>query len=748
MESNAKMYRVLRSVALVGMAVALSNAAGAQYVTLQGALQGSNGTPLPNAVIDFTPTQNFYVPGTNTTVPVDNIYGNGAPTNPCLISGQLYTNTATSPPAVSECIFGTGIQIVEASGVASLNTLTGALSLTSSDSSVTITPSGSTINLQATGGASGVQYNPSTTTYYIVGDSIAGVGSSCIETSLPSDTATITAGTISGTTATFTATNTYSSGCVVTLSGFTGSYTALNGQIVTISATGLSGSQFEATVAGVSAGATGAGQAQATYNLTGQLSREPYIHGHGTVVNDATSSQTIAQMLTAYPTTAHLSSPAVTGKPGFLIIFTGTQDLYNGTSLSTMESGMQAYWAAARADNWTGIIQTTTVGYSASGMGAAPESQWAAYNSWLMAQGPTNANVTAGEYWDRIVPMDKWMPNAFDANYFQQSGATYHLTDMGAKVAADALNLAFSAQGSNQGSYPYCLSVFSCPNLTESNTFTSGPEIIGGAGPASGWEYDVTGGHTIGLSGYLSNLVYLYVDGQPDLELIPGSGLGVQIPSTGVYGFLSGTWVAGSLDTALSRDSAGVIDVGTGAQGNTGGSMKMTNLTVLGTCTGCGSGSTGLSGMTAGQVPIAATATTVTSSHALAGSGAGITTGPITSTNLDCAEFSGTGGQIADSGAPCGSTGISNATFTVGTTAITANTCTSASTVAMTGVAPTSVFMISPASDVSAVAGWGSTGGLVIDAWPTANTLNYKVCNQTAASITPGASVTFNVGAR
>jgi hypothetical protein len=37
---------------------------------------------------------------------------------------------------------------------------------------------------------------------------------------------------------------------------------------------------------------------------------------------------------------------------------------------------------------------------------------------------------------------------------------------------------------------------------------------------------------------------------------------------------------------------------------------------------------------------------------------------------------------------------------------------------------------------------------LTIVPWPTTNTLNYRVCNQTAASITPSASVVFNVGAR
>jgi hypothetical protein len=66
---------------------------------------------------------------------------------------------------------------------------------------------------------------------------------------------------------------------------------------------------------------------------------------------------------------------------------------------------------------------------------------------------------------------------------------------------------------------------------------------------------------------------------------------------------------------------------------------------------GGGGGGGSLSGMTAGQVPIAATGSTVTSSEARAGSGAAITTGPGSGvTTLDLTEFTGTGGQIADSG--------------------------------------------------------------------------------------------------
>lgn len=95
-----------------------------------------------------------------------------------------------------------------------------------------------------------------------------------------------------------------------------------------------------------------------------------------------------------------------------------------------------------------------------------------------------------------------------------------------------------------------------------------------------------------------------------------------------------------------------------------------------------------------------------------------------------------------------GSALISDSTFTTSTAAISANTCTAGSTVTMTGVTTSMAFVISPSTDVSGTTGWGSTGGLIIDAWPTSNTLNYKVCNQTASSITPGASVTWNVGVR
>jgi hypothetical protein len=81
---------------------------------------------------------------------------------------------------------------------------------------------------------------------------------------------------------------------------------------------------------------------------------------------------------------------------------------------------------------------------------------------------------------------------------------------------------------------------------------------------------------------------------------------------------------------------------------------------------------------------------------------------------------------------------------------VAANSCSSATTVTMTGLTTSMTAQFTPTSDVSAVTGWGpATPGLYISAWPSAaNTLSYKVCNSSAASITPGSSVTFNISAR
>ncbi len=84
-------------------------------------------------------------------------------------------------------------------------------------------------------------------------------------------------------------------------------------------------------------------------------------------------------------------------------------------------------------------------------------------------------------------------------------------------------------------------------------------------------------------------------------------------------------------------------------------------------------------------------------------------------------------------------------TFTTSTSVVGANTCSGTTTVSAASATSTSVFTITPNADTSGATGWGATGGLVLDVWPTSGTLNYKICNQSGTSITPVA-VTFNVG--
>jgi hypothetical protein len=118
--------------------------------------------------------------------------------------------------------------------------------------------------------------------------------------------------------------------------------------------------------------------------------------------------------------------------------------------------------------------------------------------------------------------------------------------------------------------------------------------------------------------------------------------------------------------------------------------------------------------------------------------------------NIYISENGGAFSRVCDAAnGACGSGGISNATTTVGTSAVAANSCNGAVTVTMTGLASTAALNFTPNADVSGITGWGpGTPGLYIITWPTTNTANYKVCNSSGSSITPGSSVTFNISAR
>lgn len=95
---------------------------------------------------------------------------------------------------------------------------------------------------------------------------------------------------------------------------------------------------------------------------------------------------------------------------------------------------------------------------------------------------------------------------------------------------------------------------------------------------------------------------------------------------------------------------------------------------------------------------------------------------------------------------PAGTTQtIASGTSALGTGAISSATCATVVTTSATGVATTDVVSASFNGDPTAVTGYVplTAGMLTIIGYPTANNVNFKVCNNTSSSITPGA-ITLN----
>ena len=108
------------------------------------------------------------------------------------------------------------------------------------------------------------------------------------------------------------------------------------------------------------------------------------------------------------------------------------------------------------------------------------------------------------------------------------------------------------------------------------------------------------------------------------------------------------------------------------------------------------------------------------------------------STSGSCTVTTGGNGPAAG-----GTTTVGNVTIAVPVTALAANSCdATATTGTVTGAAvATDTWAASPTGDPTATVGYGggTSGGITMWLWISANTVNLKRCNQSGASITPGA---------
>lgn len=152
------------------------------------------------------------------------------------------------------------------------------------------------------------------------------------------------------------------------------------------------------------------------------------------------------------------------------------------------------------------------------------------------------------------------------------------------------------------------------------------------------------------------------------------------------------------------------------------------------------------------------------------GTGGSLVSAAALGTAGNCANWSTSG--IGDAGAPCGSGSggvtsvsgtspiassggttpaiscatctvtIASGTATLGTGAITSGTCATVVTVAGTGIATTDNIMADFNADPTSITGYGvnTAGVLTVYKYPTSGNVNFKVCNSTGGSVTPGAA--------
>jgi hypothetical protein len=103
-----------------------------------------------------------------------------------------------------------------------------------------------------------------------------------------------------------------------------------------------------------------------------------------------------------------------------------------------------------------------------------------------------------------------------------------------------------------------------------------------------------------------------------------------------------------------------------------------------------------------------------------------------------------TGGTITATGtiacATC-TVDVASGTAAMGTSTISSGTCAAAVTVSASNVATTDIIKATPNTDPTAVTGYApsSSGSLYIQAYPTSGNVNFKVCNDTSATLTPSA---------
>ena len=402
------------------------NGAVEGFCTQGGVLAKTQGLSSTNQLQGVIPSclVTVYYTGTTTQVPGSQIYSNAGGT----VMGNPFKANALGSTNPGRWIFwaATGAALdVQGSGGICPNCYS-----TSTPLATDVFPASA-----GGGGGSGVQYNPSTTVYYMASSSI-----------LMNDGYSFSPGTTvgtwscSGTTCTFNTTSAhgYTTGDYVDVSQVTGwipdfesgRQWRTNVDIFQVTVTGTT--QFTVTTSTTSTfGGSGGTSYLATYWGAYQTADQPYFKGHGTFISFFSTAQNLATNFSSEVTCS-------AGTPSYLILQVGANDVIsNGASAATVEGYLQSIWQQAHAAGCIVVempILNAHVGIS----------DWDPFwitigqiDQWIGGQGITDAGLSAGQYWDRYV------------GFNGSTSGIVGVNASGSIIFASHVNEAFSTQSSS-----------------------------------------------------------------------------------------------------------------------------------------------------------------------------------------------------------------------------------------------------------------------------------------------------------
>lgn len=466
------------------------------------------------------------------------------------------------------------------------NAVQSKLNLKSGTNTTVMSDSAGGVTINSTGGADAdaVHYNPSTATYFMIGDS------RLIDEPAGATDMTVTAVSMDGTTITFTGTNTPSVGTYV-IPWWTFSPTCLSGAfgpILTSTSTQVTMAQSGSYCTGTQTG-TGGALAIRNYVVPALAQKEPFFSGHGTVQLLAQTSYgggTVYDWDTGFSTllSPKLTACLATAGPCYLVVSLGFDDLFASSpdscstvgtlegSVTTTGSFRKLFNAVHQLGNVKIIIATEPARMSSSVYCTNTPQDMIVLNQWLVTLSGAGAETSGYlDYADSIIDTATAMGSPSNGN---SDGV--HYSGAGGRTFADALNSGMSSQGSWNLGQP----VSNGPNALIGSQLISDP-----VGISTGCQLNfANNGSTTGdfcLQDYVG-IGALQVAGNWASSWRWDSANSVmrqQMPSNGGYCIQDDDYGPYSnSDTCLWRDSANVWDLGNGTWKNSSGTLHLTNI--------------------------------------------------------------------------------------------------------------------------------------------------------------------------